>query len=90
MTLTTLIFGGLIATLYGALFHLIRGGGIGRMFMYIILSWVGFWAGQFLAEQQNWNIFKIGTLHLGIATISSLVVMIMGHWVFLGRSRPKD
>jgi hypothetical protein len=76
--------------LYGAIFHLIRGGGIGRMLVYIILSWVGFWLGQLLAEKLNWDFLNIGTLHLGIATISSLAVMMLGHWVFLGRTSPKD
>ncbi len=89
MNLTSLIFGGLIATLYGAIFHLIRGGGIGRMIVYIILSWVGFWIGQYLAERQNWDLIDIGSLHLGVASISSLLVMIIGHWVLLGRARPK-
>lgn len=89
MNLTTLVFGGLIATLYGALFHLVRGGGLGRLLVYIILSWIGFWAGQFLAEQQNWDLFNVGNLHIGAATISSLVVMFLGHWVFLGRRTPR-
>ena len=89
MTLPTFIFGGLIATLYGAIFHLVRGGGMSRMLVYIILSWVGFWSGHFLAEQLNWDFLNIGTLHLGISTLSSFVFMIFGHWVFLGRNPPK-
>jgi hypothetical protein len=90
MTLPTLVFGGLIATLYGAIFHLVRGGGIGRMIVYIILSWAGFWSGHLLAERLNWDFLNIGTLHLGIATVSSFVIMILGHWVFLGRNSPKN
>jgi hypothetical protein len=86
MTLPTLIFGGLIATLYGTIFHLIRGGGLGKLFVYILLSWVGFWSGQFIAERINLEFLNIGTLHLGIATITSIIFMIIGYWILLGRA----
>ena len=89
VTLPAFIFGGVIATLYGTAFHLIRGGGLGQLFIYILLSWIGFWAGQFIAEQLNWSFLNLGPLHLGIATISSLILMIIGYWVLIGK-KPKD
>jgi hypothetical protein len=86
MTLPTFIFGGIVATLYGAIFHLIRAGGLGKLLVYILLSWAGFWAGHFLAERIGWSFLNIGSLHLGIATISSVIFMIIGYWILLGRS----
>jgi hypothetical protein len=86
MTLPSLIFGGVIATLYGAVFHLIRGGGPGRLIIYILLSWMGFWLGQFIAARLNWGFIEIGSLHLGIASISSILLMIIGYWILLGRT----
>jgi hypothetical protein len=85
MNIPTLIFGGLIATLYGAIFHFIRGGNPGRLIAYILISWAGFWAGHFLAERFEIG-FNVGSLNLGIATITSFVFMIIGYWVFFGRS----
>jgi hypothetical protein len=87
MTLPGLVLGGLISTLYGAVFHLLRGGGIGQLVAYIILSWIGFWAGQFIAEKLGWGFLEIGQLHLGIATISSILLMILGYWIIFGRSQ---
>ena len=87
MTLPAIIFGGVIATLYGAAFHLIRGGGIGRLFIYIFLSWLGFWSGQFIADRLNWGFIEIGSLHLGIASITSILLMIIGYWILLGRTQ---
>lgn len=85
MTLPTLIFGGLVATLYGAIFHLIRGGGLGKLLLYILLSWVGFFLGQYIGERTSWEFINIGALNLGIATITSVLFMIAGYWIFKGR-----
>jgi len=86
MNIPTLIFGGLIATLYGAIFHFIRGGNPGRLIAYILISWSGFWAGHFLAERLEIGFVNVGSLNLGIATITSFAFMIIGYWVFFGRS----
>jgi hypothetical protein len=89
MTLPTLIFGGLVATLYGAIFHLIRGGGLGKLLLYILLSWAGFFLGQYIGERTTWEFINIGALNLGIATISSFLFMIAGYWIFKDRSQPQ-
>ena len=89
MTLPTLIFGGLVATLYGAIFHLIRGGGLGKLILYILLSWAGFFLGQFIAVRTGLEFINIGALNLGIATITSILFMIIGYWIFRGRSQPE-
>lgn len=85
MNIPTLIFGGLIATLYGAIFHFIRGGNLGRLITLIIISWAGFWAGHFIAESLDIGLVSLGTLNLGIATISSFIFLIVGYWIFFGR-----
>ena len=90
MNIPTLIFGGLIATLYGAIFHLIRGGSLGRLIAYILISWAGFWAGHFLAQRFAFGFVSVGSLNLGSATISSFVFMIFGYWIFFGRISTKE
>lgn len=85
MTLPAILFGGLIATLLGTAFHLIRGGGLGQLFIYIGLSWIGFWGGHFLAQQLNLSFISLGPLHIGIATITSILLMLIGSWVFIGK-----
>lgn len=86
MNIPALVFGGLVATLYGTIFHLIRGGNLARLFVYIILSWIGFWSGHFLAQSIGIGFVNIGTLYLGFASIFSILFMIIGYWVLFGRS----
>jgi hypothetical protein len=86
LTLPTLLFGSVIATLYGSLFHLWRGGGLGRFLLYIILGWIGFWVGQFIARQIGWTFLSLGGLNLGTATLSSLIFLLVGHWLSLVKS----
>jgi len=83
MTIPAFLFGVLLSTLYGSIFHLFRGGHVGRYLLYLALAWVGFWIGQFVASQMNINLIKIGPLHLGIATITSWLFLGIGHWLSL-------
>ncbi len=83
MTLPSLLLGVLLSTLYGAVFHLLRGGGLGRLLLYILFSWVGFWAGHFVASYFNWTYDSLGALHLGTASIGSLLVLLVGYWLSL-------
>jgi len=90
MTIPSLILGLIIALLIGALFHLFLGGGLGRLFLYLILSLIGFAAGQFIGSWRNWILFPIGTLNLGMAIIGSLVFLAVGYWFSLVRVNPTD
>ena len=81
MTFPALILGIVISTLYGFVFHLFLGGGIGRLLLNVILAWIGFWIGQFVASQLDISLIDLGPLHLGIATIFSWVFIGIGHWL---------
>jgi hypothetical protein len=78
-----LLIGFVLSTLYGAIFHLWRGGGSGRLLLYLILSWAGFWAGHFIAEYFDFTFDRLGELHLGAATIGSLLFLGVGYWLSL-------
>jgi hypothetical protein len=83
MSLPAFLFGFLISTLYGSAFHFWRGGGLGRLVLYIILAWAGFWTGQFLASRMGWTFGSLGPLHLGMATLVSLAFLGLGYWLSL-------
>ena len=76
MTIPSLIFASLIASLYGALYHLIRDGGLGRLFQFLFLSWVGFALGHLIGIWQGWQLFPLGQLNFGMSTLGSLILMI--------------
>jgi uncharacterized membrane protein YeaQ/YmgE (transglycosylase-associated protein family) len=83
MSLPTLILGFILSTLYGALFHLWKGGNAGRLLLYLILAWVGFWVGQFVGNLFNLTIDTLGQLHLLAATLGSIILLAIGYWLSL-------
>ena len=88
MTIPSLIFAFLIASLYGALYHLIRGGGLGRLLLFLILGWVGFALGHLIGVWQGWLLFPVGELNWGLSTLGSLVMLVAGDWISRIRIRP--
>jgi uncharacterized membrane protein YeaQ/YmgE (transglycosylase-associated protein family) len=86
MSIPTLILGLILSTLYGALFHLWRGGNAGRLLLYLLLSWIGFWFGQFIGNLLNFNFDTLGQLHIVSATLGSLIMLFIGYWLSLVNS----
>ena len=88
MTIPSLIFAFLIASLYGALYHLIRGGGLGRLLLFLILGWAGFALGHLIGIWQGWQLIALGELNWGLSTLGSLVLLVAGDWISRIRVRP--
>jgi hypothetical protein len=70
------IFGWLVATAYGALFHLIQPGNGRRLLLYLVTSWLGFAIGQVAGD-------LFGVTALGIGPVNMLIGT-LGAWVALG------
>jgi uncharacterized membrane protein YeaQ/YmgE (transglycosylase-associated protein family) len=83
MTLPAFIFGIILSTFYGAAFHFWKGGGPGRLLLYLILGWAGFWAGHLLASYLNWSFDSLGALHFGMATVGAFIFLAAGYWLSL-------
>lgn len=83
MTLPSFLLGATIATLFGAAFHLWRGGGPGRLILYLVLAWLGFWGGHWLASFFALDIFRVGPLFLGLAVAGSAGLLVLGHWLLV-------
>lgn len=89
MSIPTLFLGLILSTLYGALFHLWRGGNAGRLLLYLILSWIGFWIGQLVANLLGLAFDTLGQLHLLFATLGSLIFLAIGYWLSLVQTEKK-
>lgn len=85
MTLPSIIFGLLCALLIGALFHVVVGGGIGKLLLYLALSILGFSVGAWMAISWSLVLIPVGPLDIGAATIGSLIFLGLGHWLSLVR-----
>ena len=81
MTTPSLVFALLIASLYGALYHLIRGGGLGRLLLFLIFGWTGFVVGHLVGNWQGWILIPLGELNLGMSTLGSFIFLVGGDWV---------
>jgi hypothetical protein len=81
MTLPTLLFALLVALLYGALYHLIRAGGLWRLLLYFGLSILGFVIGHLLGLWRGWVLLPLGSLNLGLSSIGSITVLMLGDWL---------
>ncbi len=81
MTLPALLFALLIALLYGALYHLIRGGSLWRLLLYFGLSIAGFAIGYLIGLWRGWILLPLGSLNLGLSSLGSILVLIIGDWL---------
>ena len=81
MTLPSLLFALLIALFYGAVFHLIRGGGFWRLLLYLFLSIFGFVLGHLVGVWRGWMLIPIGSIDFGLASIGSFLLLLLGDWL---------
>ena len=81
MTLPALLFALLIALFYGALYHLIRGGGFWRIFLYFSLSIFGFVAGHLIGVWRGWVFLPLGALNFGLSSLGSILFLVLGDWL---------
>ena len=81
MTLPTILLGLLIALLYGAVYHLIRGGSFWRLLLYLGLSVLGFTAGHIVGLWRGWMLIPLGSLNFGLSSIGSMVILLLGDWL---------
>jgi hypothetical protein len=64
-----------IATMYGALFHLLWGQAIRELLIYWVAAVAGFASGQLLASAFSWPDLLIGELHFMAASAASWLFM---------------
>jgi uncharacterized membrane protein YeaQ/YmgE (transglycosylase-associated protein family) len=81
MTLPAFIFGVILSSFYGAAFHFWRGGGLGRLVLYLFLGWAGFWTGHMVAAYFKWSFDSLGALHFGSATVGAVAFLAVGYWL---------
>ncbi|MGD0611595.1 MAG: hypothetical protein ABSB41_08765 [Anaerolineales bacterium] len=81
MTLPALLFGLVLASIYGTAFHFWKGGSLGRLLLFLILAWVGFIGGDILGAVLKWDFAAVGPINTGMATFGSAVFLFVGEWL---------
>ncbi len=70
------IFGFILATLFGAGFHLIVGGDARRLALFLLAGWIGFGLGQLAGALLGISVLSIGALNLLPAGLGALVALL--------------
>jgi len=78
----------ILATTYGAAFHLWRGGGYGMLVRYLLAAWGGFVLGQLVGWLGGWELAMVGQVHVLEGTLGSGVLLVIIHWLAASPSTP--
>ena len=81
MTTHSYLLAFILPTLFGALFHLFSGGSGRRLMLYIAASWVGFIIGHNVSSMVQAQIYAIGPLNTGMATLGSAIALLLARWL---------
>jgi hypothetical protein len=73
----SVVFSFILATLYGAAFHLVSGGDARRLALFLLAAWLGFALGQSLGEVVGMTLLDIGPLHMLTATIGAWLALVV-------------
>ena len=88
MTLPAAFFGWLLATVMGLVYHLVRGGSLGRLLLYLLTAWVTFFLGHFVSQWTGWHAGRVGPLNLAPALAAAIIGLISAD--FLAGPPPSD
>jgi hypothetical protein len=75
-TASGIVLGFLLATAYGAGFHLILGGATRKIPLYLLAAWIGFGLGHFVGDFLDMELLKLGAVHLFSASIGAWIALI--------------
>lgn len=77
MTIHSILLGFVIATLIGAVFHLLRGGSTRRLALHLIAANLSFFVGHVLSELIEWQLLRVGSLNLFPAILASFIGLLL-------------
>jgi putative flippase GtrA len=84
-----LTFSFILATLYGAAFHVILGGDARRLVLFLLSSWGGFALGQFVGVTFGIDLFAIGALRVVAASAGAILALLAVSFLTSRRMRKR-
>jgi len=76
-----LILAVVIASIYAALYNLVRNGTLRDLLFYLVAAWVGFGLGQIGGLLLGMNWLMVGSLYLLEGTILSWLMLLLMSWL---------
>ena len=77
MTLHGFILGLTIASACAFLYHIVRGGSLKQLAIYIVSAWVGFFSGHLLGELIHWKLLRLGSINLFPALLGTILSLVL-------------
>lgn len=71
----SVVFSFIVATLYGAAFHLVSGGDARRLALFLLAAWLGFSLGHAIGDALDVSLMDIGPLHILPATVGAWLAL---------------
>jgi hypothetical protein len=90
MTLPGALIAFVIASVIGLIYHLFRDGGFRRLILYVIVAWVGFFAGHGIGGLLRWNTLRFGSLNILPAVLITCIALIVAEILAGPRPRPRS
>jgi hypothetical protein len=84
------VLGFILATLYGAAFHLLLGGDTRRLALFLLAGWLGFTLGQILGGTMGIRLFSIGSINTFSATLGAFLALAAIHFLTGAARRPES
>jgi uncharacterized membrane protein YeaQ/YmgE (transglycosylase-associated protein family) len=84
------VFTFIVATLFGAAFHLIFGGDARRLALFLLAGWIGFGIGHFTGVFFGIDIFNVGTLRIVSASVGAVIALAAVQILTAGQSRRRS
>ncbi len=72
----SMTFAFILATIYGVVFHLIAGGDMRRLALFLLAGWLGFALGQVAGVLLGVDILRVGPIRLVSATAGALTALL--------------
>jgi hypothetical protein len=76
-----IVFGFILATLYGAFFHLLLGGNTRRLALFLAAGWLGFTLGQIFGSIAGVRVLAIGSVNTLAATLGAFLALVATHFL---------
>ena len=88
MSFPGLVMSFVMASACGLGFHLIWGGRLGRLLLYLATSWISFLVGHFVGEWLDWHFIRVGSLNLFPAFLASGLGLISARFLAGPEAKP--
>lgn len=70
-----------IASGLALLFHFVRGGGFGRLILFLATSWATFFAGHYAGLWLDWTPLRLGSINIFSAVLAALLGLLIANFL---------